>query len=102
MENLIIGDFRSNLDLLRWLKSFYTTNAKDEEYDPVKARDNLDISPAQQCGKNHFQSLTPRQGTNKTLLFPPFRNQKVEKSPYKEQSVSLQGKVEGYVRVGGA
>lgn len=89
MENLILGDFKSNLDLLRWLKSFYTTNVKDEEYDPLKARDNLDISPAQQCGKNHLKSLTPRQGTNRTLLFPPFRNKKVETGHNKERSVSL-------------
>lgn len=90
MEKLIIGDFKSNLDLLRWLKSFYTTNVRDKEYDPVKARDNLDISPAlPQCGKNHFQSLTPRQGTNRSLLFPPFRNEKVETGHYKEREISL-------------
>lgn len=82
MENLIIGDFKSNLDLLRWLKGFYTTNVRDEDYDPVKARDNLDISPAlRQCGKKHFQSLTARQGTNRTLLFPLFRKEKVEMGP---------------------
>lgn len=93
MENLIIGDFKSNLGLLRWLKSFYTTNVRDEEYDPVKARDNLDISPAlRQCGKNHFQSLTPRQSTNRTLLFPPLGRRKLKRAtirngkfPYREK-----------------
>uniref|UniRef100_H2SKN2 DNA (cytosine-5-)-methyltransferase n=2 Tax=Takifugu rubripes TaxID=31033 RepID=H2SKN2_TAKRU len=64
VDNLIIGDFQSNLDLLRWLKSFYTTNVRDEEYDPVKARHNLDISPAlQQCGTRKLKQATIRNGS---------------------------------------
>ncbi|KAM7411410.1 hypothetical protein PAMA_021413 [Pampus argenteus] len=45
VEELINGDFKSNFEILRWLKAFYTANVKSEEYDPVKARDGHDISP---------------------------------------------------------
>uniref|UniRef100_H3C4X8 DNA (cytosine-5-)-methyltransferase n=1 Tax=Tetraodon nigroviridis TaxID=99883 RepID=H3C4X8_TETNG len=51
VEALVKGDFRSNLELLKWFKVFYTTSAKDEEYDPVRARHNSDIRPLlQQSG----------------------------------------------------
>lgn len=60
-----MGDFKSNLDLLRWFKGFYTTNVKDGEYDPVKARDNSDISPVlQHLGKNLTFFKTRRKKTH--------------------------------------
>lgn len=58
VEDLIKGDFKSNAELLKWFKGFYTTSVKDEEYDPVKARHDSDISPLlQQSGKDSFKNL---------------------------------------------
>lgn len=55
VEELIKGNFKSNFQILKWFKGFYTANVKNEEYDPVKARDSLDITPvvpqSQQRGK---------------------------------------------------
>ncbi|XP_070824109.1 DNA (cytosine-5-)-methyltransferase 3 beta, duplicate a [Chaetodon trifascialis] len=45
VEELIKGDFKSNFEILKWFKTFYTENVKSEEYDPVKARHCCDISP---------------------------------------------------------
>uniref|UniRef100_UPI0037E7674B DNA (cytosine-5-)-methyltransferase 3 beta, duplicate a n=1 Tax=Semicossyphus pulcher TaxID=241346 RepID=UPI0037E7674B len=42
---LIKGDFRGSFDVLKWFKAFYTANVKNEEYDPVKARNSQDIRP---------------------------------------------------------
>lgn len=59
VKHLVKGDLRSNTSLLKWFKGFYTTNVKDEGYDPVKARDNSDISPAlQQSGRDPAVSET--------------------------------------------
>uniref|UniRef100_A0A8C4I9C1 DNA (cytosine-5-)-methyltransferase n=1 Tax=Dicentrarchus labrax TaxID=13489 RepID=A0A8C4I9C1_DICLA len=45
VEELIKGDFKSNFEMLKWFKAFYTENVKSEEYDPVKARHSHDITP---------------------------------------------------------
>ncbi|XP_059189222.1 DNA (cytosine-5-)-methyltransferase 3 beta, duplicate a [Centropristis striata] len=45
VEELIKGDFQLSFEILKWFKQFYTVNNKDQGYDPVKARDNQDISP---------------------------------------------------------
>ncbi|XP_070695072.1 DNA (cytosine-5-)-methyltransferase 3 beta, duplicate a [Pempheris klunzingeri] len=45
VEELINGDPKSNFEFLKWFKVFYAANVKNEEYDPVKARDSHDISP---------------------------------------------------------
>uniref|UniRef100_A0A3Q3JY49 DNA (cytosine-5-)-methyltransferase n=1 Tax=Monopterus albus TaxID=43700 RepID=A0A3Q3JY49_MONAL len=45
VEELIKGDFKSNLQILKWFKAFYEANVKCEEYDPVKARNSRVISP---------------------------------------------------------
>uniref|UniRef100_G3PE02 DNA (cytosine-5-)-methyltransferase n=1 Tax=Gasterosteus aculeatus aculeatus TaxID=481459 RepID=G3PE02_GASAC len=45
IEELIQGDLKVHFDLLKWLKRFYTSNNKNNKYDPVKARNSQDISP---------------------------------------------------------
>lgn len=72
MEDLITGDFKSNADLLKWFNGFYSTGAKSEEYDPVKARHDSDISPLlQQAGKkpDSSENITVRGSTYGLLLF---------------------------------
>lgn len=93
MENLIIGDFQSNLGLLRWLKRFYTRNVRDDNYDPVKARGNLDISPAlQQRGKTIFNHSLQDRAPTGLFHFLPLGTRKMKQAtirngsfPYREK-----------------
>ncbi|XP_070765977.1 DNA (cytosine-5-)-methyltransferase 3 beta, duplicate a [Enoplosus armatus] len=68
VEELIKGDFKSNLDFLKWFKAFYTANVKSEGYDPVKARDSRDISPI--MTSPHPHKSTEGNGTVMTKKFP--------------------------------
>uniref|UniRef100_H3D4L6 DNA (cytosine-5-)-methyltransferase n=1 Tax=Tetraodon nigroviridis TaxID=99883 RepID=H3D4L6_TETNG len=71
VEALVKGDFRSNLELLKWFKVFYTTSAKDEEYDPVRARHNSDIRPLlQQSAKSDFKKAPEQNGPGTPGSFP--------------------------------
>uniref|UniRef100_A0A667X883 DNA (cytosine-5-)-methyltransferase n=1 Tax=Myripristis murdjan TaxID=586833 RepID=A0A667X883_9TELE len=45
VKELIENDFKCTLGFLKWFKVFFSTNVKDEEYDPLKARNGQDISP---------------------------------------------------------
>ncbi|XP_061760023.1 DNA (cytosine-5-)-methyltransferase 3 beta, duplicate a isoform X2 [Nerophis ophidion] len=58
VAELINGDCKTNFEFLKWFKSFYTKNVKDEEYDPVKARNSQDIIPYQPSQQS--QNGTPK------------------------------------------
>ncbi|XP_076023137.1 DNA (cytosine-5-)-methyltransferase 3 beta, duplicate a [Genypterus blacodes] len=58
VDKLIKGDFKSNFEFLKWFKYFFTTNVKNEDYDPVKARDSQEISP--NLSSPTFTSSSPR------------------------------------------
>ncbi|XP_068997095.1 uncharacterized protein [Embiotoca jacksoni] len=45
VKELIKGDYKSNLEILKWFKVSYAAKVKSQAYNPVKARDGLDISP---------------------------------------------------------
>ncbi|XP_034028908.1 DNA (cytosine-5-)-methyltransferase 3 beta, duplicate a [Thalassophryne amazonica] len=45
VEELARGDFKSNFELMKWFKAFYTANVKSEDYDAVKARKNQEVRP---------------------------------------------------------
>ncbi|XP_044066690.1 DNA (cytosine-5-)-methyltransferase 3 beta, duplicate a isoform X2 [Siniperca chuatsi] len=68
VEELIKGDFKSNFEILKWFKVFYTANVKNEEYDPVKARDSHDISPIVASIQSH--KCTEENGTVTFKKFP--------------------------------
>uniref|UniRef100_A0A665T6K7 DNA (cytosine-5-)-methyltransferase n=1 Tax=Echeneis naucrates TaxID=173247 RepID=A0A665T6K7_ECHNA len=74
VEELIKGDLRSNIEILKWLKAFYKANVKSQEYDPVKARDNCGISPIMfpQSSKWQFklESDTDENSTEMSKKFP--------------------------------
>ncbi|XP_033484566.2 uncharacterized protein LOC117258142 isoform X2 [Epinephelus lanceolatus] len=75
VEELIKGDSKSNFDILKWFKNFYTTKGKNEEYDPVKARNSQDISPIfvppeVLREKPKLESGTEKISTAKTREFP--------------------------------
>ncbi|XP_071333214.1 DNA (cytosine-5-)-methyltransferase 3 beta, duplicate a isoform X2 [Trachinotus anak] len=66
VEELVKGDFKSNFEIMKWFKVFYTENVKSKEYDPVKARDSHDISPIVVCsqsGSSKLESDTEENGT---------------------------------------
>ncbi|XP_068598946.1 DNA (cytosine-5)-methyltransferase 3A-like [Brachionichthys hirsutus] len=45
VDRLIKGDFKSNFEILKWLRAFHKANVKNVEYDAVTARGSLEISP---------------------------------------------------------
>ncbi|XP_061591262.1 uncharacterized protein LOC133456725 isoform X2 [Cololabis saira] len=45
VEKLIAGDFKSNLELIKWFKVLYAANMKDKESTPAKAQDSEDVTP---------------------------------------------------------
>ncbi|KAM9342417.1 uncharacterized protein KZ484_015140 [Pholidichthys leucotaenia] len=61
VDKLIKGDFKSNFEILKWFKGFYTANVKSGEYDPVKARCSQLISPIE---------VSPEFVRTKVRLFP--------------------------------
>lgn len=45
VEEMIKGDFKSNFSFLKWFKVFYSANLKNQDYDPLNAREGQDICP---------------------------------------------------------
>ncbi|KAG7519863.1 DNA (cytosine-5)-methyltransferase 3A-like [Solea senegalensis] len=73
VENLLKGDLKSNFEIIKWFKAFYTANVKREEYDPVKARNGHDISPvvpSSESRRSNLESDMEENGTEKTNKFP--------------------------------
>nr|XP_046252221.1 DNA (cytosine-5-)-methyltransferase 3 beta, duplicate a isoform X2 [Scatophagus argus] len=73
VEELIKGDFKSNFETMKWFKTFYTANGKNEDYDPVKARDSHDISPIVMSPQSWRSKMEPgleENGTEKRKTFP--------------------------------
>ncbi|KAM9351026.1 DNA (cytosine-5-)-methyltransferase 3 beta, duplicate a [Symphorus nematophorus] len=75
VEALIKGDLKSSIETLRWFKVFFTVNVKNEEYDPVKARDSHDISPilaSLQSRRSELESGKEENGAGMTKLAYPY------------------------------
>merc|ERR1719336_2695638 len=43
VEKLIKGRFQDNFEFLQWFKKFFDANYDGVEYDPVEARDGLEL-----------------------------------------------------------
>ncbi|XP_051281424.1 DNA (cytosine-5-)-methyltransferase 3 beta, duplicate a isoform X3 [Dicentrarchus labrax] len=72
VEELIKGDFKSNFEMLKWFKAFYTENVKSEEYDPVKARHSHDITPIVASPKSQKKSDTKENSNGTTKPIHPY------------------------------
>ncbi|XP_074499588.1 uncharacterized protein LOC141772483 isoform X1 [Sebastes fasciatus] len=75
VEELITGDSQRNFEIMKWFKAFYLANVKNEEYDPLKARDSQDISPIAVSPELHkggskLESDTEENVTVTTKEFP--------------------------------
>uniref|UniRef100_A0A667XES9 DNA (cytosine-5-)-methyltransferase n=1 Tax=Myripristis murdjan TaxID=586833 RepID=A0A667XES9_9TELE len=66
VKELIENDFKCTLGFLKWFKVFFSTNVKDEEYDPLKARNGQDISPVV---FHHKTKRSPSSESNFYLSF---------------------------------
>ncbi|XP_068180312.1 DNA (cytosine-5-)-methyltransferase 3 beta, duplicate a [Antennarius striatus] len=74
VDRLIMGDFKSNFEFLKWFRGFYKANVKSLEYDPVKARGILEISPItvtfHNSWRSELESGKDEKGTGISKVFP--------------------------------
>nr|AKE33283.1 DNA (cytosine-5-)-methyltransferase 3 beta transcript variant X2 [Paralichthys olivaceus] len=76
--DLIKGDLKGNIEILKWFKALYTANVNIcKEYDPVKARDSQDISPIVASRPSLSLGLESDKEEKDTDIYKKF--------PYKEE-----------------
>ncbi|XP_035996945.1 DNA (cytosine-5-)-methyltransferase 3 beta, duplicate a [Fundulus heteroclitus] len=70
IEELTKGDFQTCYEFMKWFKVFHTANAISKDYDPLKARNNKDITPISISSESGNSDRETNGSTTPTKGFP--------------------------------